>query len=60
VDYHRGHWKNPMTDAEVADKLRSLARPVLPAAQVEALIDQIWALERVSDTSALVNLMVRH
>ncbi len=60
VDYHRGHWKNPMTDAEVADKLRSLARPVLPAAQVEALIEQIWALERMSDTSALVNLMVRH
>ena len=26
VEYHRGHWKNPMTDAEVEEKFRALAR----------------------------------
>ena len=26
VEYHRGHWKNPMSDAEVEAKFRKLAR----------------------------------
>ena len=26
VDYHRGHYKNPMTDAEMEEKFRLLAR----------------------------------
>ncbi len=45
VDYHRGHWKNPMTDAEIEEKFRSLARRQLPAAKMDALLRQLWALE---------------
>ena len=59
VDYHRGHWKNPMSDEEVAEKLRSLAKPMFPQAQIDALVDQLWALERVPDVRALIRLMVR-
>lgn len=45
VEYHRGHWKNPMTDAEIEEKFRSLARRQLPAAKMDALLRQLWALE---------------
>ena len=37
VQYHRGHWKNPMTDAEMADKFRSLAGRHLSARRIDAL-----------------------
>ena len=33
VEYHSGHWKNPMSDAEVEAKFRKLAREVLDEAQ---------------------------
>jgi len=38
VEYHRGHWKNPMTDAEVEENFRALARRQLPAAQTDTLL----------------------
>jgi 2-methylcitrate dehydratase len=54
VDYHRGHWKNPMTDAEVEEKFRSLARRQLTAAQTDELLGRLWGLERQSDVGALI------
>ena len=54
VEYHRGHWKNPMTDAEVDEKFRSLARRQLPAAQTDNLLRQLWALETLPQAGALV------
>jgi 2-methylcitrate dehydratase len=56
VDYHRGHWKNPMTDAEVEEKFRSLARAQLSTAKMDALLHQLWELDslgRVSDLMAM-------
>jgi 2-methylcitrate dehydratase len=47
VEYHRGHWKNPMTDSEVEEKFRALARRQLSAKQTENLLDQLWALDRL-------------
>jgi 2-methylcitrate dehydratase len=54
VEYHRGHWKNPMTDAEVEEKFRGLARRQLPAARTEELLRQLWALETLPQAGALV------
>jgi 2-methylcitrate dehydratase len=54
VEYHRGHWKNPMTDAEVDEKFRMLARRQLPAAQTDNLLRQLWALESLPQAGALV------
>ena len=54
VEYHRGHWKNPMTDAEIEEKFRSLARRQLPAAQTDDLLRALWGLERLPQAGELV------
>jgi 2-methylcitrate dehydratase len=54
VEYHRGHWKNPMTDAEVEEKFRALARRHLPAAQTDKLLHQLWALDRLPKAGELI------
>lgn len=54
VEYHRGHWKNPMTDAEVEEKFRSLARRQLSASQTTRLLNQLWALESLPTASQLI------
>jgi 2-methylcitrate dehydratase len=56
VEYHRGHWKNPMTDLEMEEKFRLLARRQLPAARIDALLKQLWSLEDVSNIGALVEM----
>lgn len=56
VDYHRGHWKNPMTDAEMEEKFRLLARRQLPADRVDQLLRQLWALEDMPKAGALVEM----
>jgi len=56
VEYHRGHFKNPMTDAEMEEKFRSLARKHLAAARVDALLRQLWALEDMPKAGALIEM----
>jgi 2-methylcitrate dehydratase len=56
VEYHRGHWKNPMTDAEMEDKFRSLARRYLPAQRIDALLRQLWKLEEMPMAGALIEM----
>jgi len=58
VEYHRGHWKNPMSDAEVEAKFRKLALHVLPPAQVDRLLSRLWSLERASDAGEILRLTV--
>jgi hypothetical protein len=43
IEYHRGHWKNPMMDAEVEEKFRSLAKKQLRPTQADDLLWQLWA-----------------
>jgi 2-methylcitrate dehydratase len=56
VEYHRGHWKNPMTDAELEEKFRSLARQHLPAERIDALLRQLWTLEDLPQAGTLVGM----
>jgi 2-methylcitrate dehydratase len=56
VEYHRGHWKNPMTDAEMEEKFRSLARKHLPAERIDALLRQLWTLEDLPQAGTLVEM----
>lgn len=58
VEYHRGHWKNPMTDAEVEAKFRKLALHMLAPAQVDALAACLWQLENLPDVGSLMKLTV--
>ena len=46
VAYHKGHYKNPLTDDEVSDKFRSLAGEHLPPDRVEAVLDHLWRSNR--------------
>jgi 2-methylcitrate dehydratase len=54
VEYHRGHFKNPMTDAEIEEKFRSMAQKHLSADRVDNLLRQLWALESVPKVGELI------
>jgi 2-methylcitrate dehydratase len=54
VEYHRGHFKNPMTDAEMEQKFRLLAQKHLGADRVDNLLRLLWGLESVPQVSALI------
>ena len=56
VAYHKGHYKNPLTDAELEEKFRSLARKVLSPSQADALLDRLWHLEDVADIGEVLRL----
>jgi 2-methylcitrate dehydratase len=58
VEYHRGHWRNPMSDAEVEAKFRKLALHVLQPAQVDELAACLWKLEQLQDVGELMKLTV--
>jgi 2-methylcitrate dehydratase len=54
VEYHRGHFKNPMTDAEMGDKFRLLAQKHLSADRIDALLRLLWAVESAPQVSAII------
>jgi len=56
VEYHRGHWRNPMSDAEMEGKFRSLVGRMLPPDRCNALIERLWKLEDLRETGALVQM----
>ena len=56
VEYHRGHWRNPMSDAEMEGKFRSLVAGMLPAARVDALLEQLWSLEDLPEVGTLIQM----
>ena len=58
VAYHKGHYKNPLTDNEVDTKFRFLAQEHLPAVRVDALLDRLWHLEDVQNVGDLIRLTV--
>ena len=57
VPYHRGHWKNPMTDHEVETKFRALAHDVLTPTQTDALLERLWNLEEVKDIGEVIKMV---
>jgi 2-methylcitrate dehydratase len=58
VAYHKGHYKNPISDSEVEEKFRSLAEEVLSARQMNRLLDRLWHLEDAKDVGEIVRLTV--
>jgi 2-methylcitrate dehydratase len=57
VEYHRGHWKNPMTDAEMEEKFRLLAAKQMPAERIDALLRQLWSLESLPAVGTLIEMI---
>jgi 2-methylcitrate dehydratase len=58
VDYPRGHARNPMTDAEVVDKFRSMASKYMDNEQMNQVIENVFALDELDDIEELNRLMV--
>jgi 2-methylcitrate dehydratase len=56
VEYHRGHPKNPMTDGEMEEKFRSLARKHLPEERIDVLLRRLWDLENLPTAGTLVEM----
>jgi 2-methylcitrate dehydratase len=56
VPYHRGHWKNPMTDREVEAKFRTLAHDLLALAETDALLERLWNLDQVKDVGEVIKM----
>jgi 2-methylcitrate dehydratase len=54
VEYHRGHFKNPMTDSEMEEKFRSMAHKHLSADRTNSLLRQLWALESARKVGELI------
>jgi 2-methylcitrate dehydratase len=57
VAYHRGHYKNPMTDQEIEAKFRTLAGDLLTPAQIEAVLERLWHLEQVDDIGDVIKMV---
>jgi 2-methylcitrate dehydratase len=56
VEYHRGHWKNPMSDAQLEEKFRSLTHGSLSVERTDALLRQLWNLEQLPKAGALLEM----
>src|SRR5215210_6728987 len=56
VEYHKGHWKNPMTDAEIEAKFTKLAREVLDERATARLLETLWRLDELPDAGEVVRL----
>ena len=56
VEHAVGSAKNPMSDAQLEDKCRGLAAPILTAERVSRLIDYCWHLETAPDAGQLARL----
>jgi 2-methylcitrate dehydratase len=57
VAYHRGHYKNPMSDQEIEAKFRALAQDSLTSRQVDTLLDRLWNLEQVADIGEVIQMV---
>jgi len=55
VEYHRGHFKNPMTDAEMEEKFRLLVAKHLPADRVDRLLRILWNIENEPTLGNLIS-----
>jgi 2-methylcitrate dehydratase len=57
ASYPKGHAKNPMTDAEVQSKYRTLCRGIVTDERREAILKAVWALEGAREVAPLLDLI---
>ncbi|MCL6552148.1 MAG: MmgE/PrpD family protein [Firmicutes bacterium] len=58
VDFPPGHARNPLTDAQLEEKFRHLAAPVL-GPRTEAALRALWALDQCASVREVTPLLVR-
>lgn len=54
VEYHRGHFKNPMTDAEMEEKFRLMAQKYLSVDRVDNLLRLLWGIDSEPQVSTII------
>ena len=54
IEYHRGHFKNPMTDAEMEEKFRLQVAKHLPADRVDRLLRVLGNIENEPNVNNLI------
>jgi len=55
VEYHRGHFKNPMTDAEMEEKFRLMAGRHLRADRLDRLLGILRGIENEPQVNGLIS-----
>jgi 2-methylcitrate dehydratase len=58
VEFPRGHARNPMTDAEVEHKFRTLVEPRYGMGRADRILAVCWDLENLKTTGELMQLFV--
>lgn len=58
VPHWRGSLENPLSDADLEAKLRTLAGEAAPWVDAGRLIEAVWTLDKAADAGALVRLTV--
>lgn len=56
-DHPRGVPENPMTRSQIEEKFRAYAAALLPAGQIEAVIDRVTRLEELESVRMLMDLL---
>lgn len=58
LDHAIGSASRPMSDADLSEKVSSLAQGVLPQQRCEALLERLWAMETLEDSGDLAKLAI--
>lgn len=53
-----GHWRNPLSDAQVVEKFNRLAGDMLSPAQCASAVDRLWSIEQAPNLCALFDDLV--
>jgi 2-methylcitrate dehydratase len=56
VEYHRGHWRNPLSNEEVGAKFHGLADSFLTESRANTLLDALWKLEEMQDSAQIFDM----
>jgi 2-methylcitrate dehydratase len=57
VEFPRGHARNPMTDAEVEHKFRTLVEPRYGKERADQILAACWGLEKLANADELIRLV---
>lgn len=57
VEFPRGHAQNPMSDAEVEHKFRSLVEPRYGKERADRILAVCWELEKLKEAGELIRLL---
>jgi 2-methylcitrate dehydratase len=58
VRYYRGHANNPMSDAQLEEKLREQSTSLIAASELDELLTAIWSLDEAASPGGVFNWRV--